>query len=160
MYSEPWETSKMELFAKIVESFQQFIIFAKSSILEFERVSGPASGLTTRITGKVLQLQSCNQKPCQTTKMELLAKIINSWKPLTIFVKSFILDIWQDSEYTSGHCAKKSWIVSKTWPKWTNKSTSTTSFCYLWFLNFYQILNAGQISLKLTLKIYSPVENK
>ena len=33
-YSEPYETSKMELFAKIVNGFQLFTIFAKSSILD------------------------------------------------------------------------------------------------------------------------------
>ena len=38
---------------------------------------------------------------CQTSKMELFAKIVNSWKPLSIFAKSSILDVWQDSEYSS-----------------------------------------------------------
>ena len=37
---------------------------------------------------------------CQTPKMELLAKIVGRSKALTIFVKSFILDVWQGSEYT------------------------------------------------------------
>ena len=31
--------------------------------------------------------------------MENFAKIVNGWKPLTIFAKHSILDVWQDSEY-------------------------------------------------------------
>ena len=33
--------------------------------------------------------------------MELFAKIVKKGKPFTIFVKSFILDVWQGSEYGS-----------------------------------------------------------
>ena len=33
--------------------------------------------------------------------MQLFAKIANGWKPLTIFPKNFILDIWQVSEFAS-----------------------------------------------------------
>ena len=37
----------------------------------------------------------------QTSKVEFFAKIVNSFKMITIFKKNFILDIfdWQDSEY-------------------------------------------------------------
>ena len=41
-------------------------------------------------------------EPCQTPKIELFVKIVSGWKLLTIFAKSFILDIWQGSEYASG----------------------------------------------------------
>ena len=40
-------------------------------------------------------------EPCQTSKMELFAKIINSFQPLTIILKSFILDVWHGYEYAS-----------------------------------------------------------
>ena len=33
--------------------------------------------------------------------MELFVKIVNDWKSLTIFTKSFILDAWQGSKYAS-----------------------------------------------------------
>ena len=33
--------------------------------------------------------------------MELFAKIANSLQPQTFFTKSFILDVWQGSEYVS-----------------------------------------------------------
>ena len=33
--------------------------------------------------------------------MECFAKIVDAWKSLTIFVKDFILDVWQVSDYTS-----------------------------------------------------------
>ena len=38
---------------------------------------------------------------CQTCKMERFAKIINGWKPLIIFAKRSILDVWQNSHYAS-----------------------------------------------------------
>ena len=37
-------------------------------------------------------------EPCQTSKIELFAKIVNEWKLLTIFKKSSILDVWQGSD--------------------------------------------------------------
>ena len=35
-----------------------------------------------------------HSEPSQTSKMELFAKIVNGLKPLTVFVKSSILDVW------------------------------------------------------------------
>ena len=46
------------------------------------------------IPGTSLQL-------CQTVKIKLFAKIVNSFQPLTIFVKCFVLDVLQGSESTS-----------------------------------------------------------
>ena len=40
-------------------------------------------------------------KPCETPKMGIFVKIINSFQPLTIFPKSSILDIWQGSDNAS-----------------------------------------------------------
>ena len=40
-------------------------------------------------------------EPCQTSKMERFAKIINSFQPLTTFAKRSILDVWQGSEFAS-----------------------------------------------------------
>ena len=40
-------------------------------------------------------------EPCQTSKMEVFTKIGNDFSFLTIFVKSSILDIHQDSEFPS-----------------------------------------------------------
>ena len=59
-----------------------------------------------------MQLPEAYSKPCQISKKELFAKInfqdgvffakiVNSWKSFTVFSKSFILDIWQDSECAS-----------------------------------------------------------
>ena len=42
-----------------------------------------------------------NSEPCQTTKMEAFAKIVSGFQFLTIFAKSSILDLWQDSEFPS-----------------------------------------------------------
>ena len=39
-------------------------------------------------------------EPYQICKIELFAKIVNSWKPLTIFASNSILDVWQGSQYT------------------------------------------------------------
>ena len=35
---------------------------------------------------------------CQIPKMELFVKIVNEWKTLTIFAKSYTLDLWQGSK--------------------------------------------------------------
>ena len=40
-------------------------------------------------------------EPSQTTKMELFAKIVKGFKPLTIFAINLILNVRLDSEYTS-----------------------------------------------------------
>ena len=40
-------------------------------------------------------------EPSQTSKIELSAKIFNSLKPVTIFSKSSILDVWLSFEYAS-----------------------------------------------------------
>ena len=40
---------------------------------------------------------------CQISKKELFSNIVWGWKPLTIFEKSFILDVWHGSEYASEH---------------------------------------------------------
>ena len=37
-------------------------------------------------------------EPCQISKMELYAQIVNGFQPLTIIEKSSILDVWQGSE--------------------------------------------------------------
>ena len=42
-----------------------------------------------------------NSESCQTPKMELFAKLVKNEKPLTIFVKTSMLDVWQGSEYAS-----------------------------------------------------------
>ena len=39
--------------------------------------------------------------PCQTSRIEVFAKIVYSLKLSTVFVKSSNLDVWQGSEYTS-----------------------------------------------------------
>ena len=40
-------------------------------------------------------------EPCQTSKMECFAKIVNGLKLLIIFAKRSVLDVWQGSKYTS-----------------------------------------------------------
>ena len=42
-----------------------------------------------------------HSEPSQTSKMEIYAKIVNGRELLTIFAKSFILDVWLGSEYVS-----------------------------------------------------------
>ena len=40
-------------------------------------------------------------EPCQTSRMELFAKIVNGFSFLTIFTKISIINVWQDSEVAS-----------------------------------------------------------
>ena len=43
-------------------------------------------------------------EPLQTSKMKkLFAKIVNGFKPLTVFAKSSILDVCNGSKYASGY---------------------------------------------------------
>ena len=42
-------------------------------------------------------------EPTQTSKIEFFAKVINTWKSLTVCSKSSILDIWLGSVYASVH---------------------------------------------------------
>ena len=44
-------------------------------------------------------------EPSRTSKLELFSKIVNGWKPLTIFAESFILDVRLGSKYVSEHYA-------------------------------------------------------
>lgn len=41
-------------------------------------------------------------EPYQRYKMQCFAKIVNTKKPLTMFAKHYLLDVWAGSEYTSG----------------------------------------------------------
>ena len=59
------------------------------------------------ILGRVLCSDCCTEvysDPFQTSNMEFFAKIVNVWKPFTIFAGSSILDVWEVSEYTSVVC--------------------------------------------------------
>ena len=40
-------------------------------------------------------------EPCQISKMEVFAKIVNGFSFLTIFTKNSILDVWHNSEFPS-----------------------------------------------------------
>ena len=48
---------------------------------------------------------------CQTSKIECFVKIVDAWKPLTIYVKCSILDVWQGSEYSLLRQEKNSFKV-------------------------------------------------
>ena len=39
--------------------------------------------------------------------MNIFAKIVNGYKPFTIFVKGAILDVWQGSEYVTDSSSEK-----------------------------------------------------
>ena len=47
-------------------------------------------------------------EPSQRYKMELFAKIVNSWIPLTAFAKNFILVVRLGSEYSFEFLVKRS----------------------------------------------------
>ena len=49
----------------------------------------------------VMLISETYSEPCETSKVELFAKIVNGLESLTIFVKNSILGIWQGSEYGS-----------------------------------------------------------
>ena len=49
----------------------------------------------------VMLISETYSEPCETSKVEFFAKIVNGLESLTIFVKNSILGIWQGSEYGS-----------------------------------------------------------
>ena len=61
-----------------------------------------ASSLNKQNDHRYLQnIQLANWKTRQPSKMETFAKIFDVLKPVTIFAKSCILDVWLSSEYAS-----------------------------------------------------------
>ena len=46
-------------------------------------------------------LTETQSEPSQASKVELFAKIVNCFEPITIFAKRSNLDIWLGSEYAS-----------------------------------------------------------
>ena len=51
---------------------------------------------------KIMILQNLTEEPSklsQTSKMEHFTKIVQGWKPLTIFTTSFILDVLLGPEF-------------------------------------------------------------
>ena len=64
-------------------------------------IQGPGKHLRWNFFCKSLLGSEANWESCQTSKMELFVKLIKNEKPFTIFVKSFILDVWQGFEYAS-----------------------------------------------------------
>lgn len=53
--------------------------------------------------------------PCQTSEMEILAKIISRLHSLHIFAESMILDDWQDSDYACDDTVSITFCLLKMW---------------------------------------------
>ena len=72
----------------------------------------------------------------QASKMELFAKIVNGWKPLTIFAKSSILDVWQCCIFRA---------LSFIW-SWCNcRRVISKNFLNVWRLCYLLLLSAIRI---------------
>ena len=78
-----------------------------------------------------------------TSMMELFVKIVTSWKPLNIFVKSFVIDVRQGPKYASTCFQIK--FLSKKMPKLTNVLCSKlTVKTPEHFALFYLLLNLSK----------------
>ena len=79
------------------------------------------------------QWHVCGIWPCQASKIKLLVKIINNLKPLTIFTKISILQVW------SGHCLFWS-VFSRIWTEWgkmqDRKTLNSDNHCKILFILF------------------------
>ena len=60
-----------------------------------------AKAKKVKLTETFIEAFSGIFRTSQTSKMELFVKIFNSIKPLTIFAKGSILNVWLSSKYTS-----------------------------------------------------------
>ena len=87
-----------------------FTTFSNVFINDFEQVnvSWVMIKIKLRLFLTILLVQKAEAylKSCQTSRMELLVKIVNGWKPLSIFAKSSILDVWHGFEYASNKFTK------------------------------------------------------
>ena len=70
---------------------------------------------------------------CRKYKMELFAKLVKGWKPLTIFAKSFILDVWQGSEYDPNHDLLSSLFLNPQ-NGYIKRKPITYKSCVTWLL--------------------------
>ena len=79
-----------------------FTRFSSISIVDFEQVT---AGLVCKLSGglhiifretkkkKTIARQAYSE-PSRTSEMEIFSKMVNCWKPLTVFEESAILDVW------------------------------------------------------------------
>ena len=96
MVTEPKKFSSTILkvslfFVFLYELLRVFLVYAVAQTRQIKR-------------SKILSKACCSEvysKHSQISNMMLFMKIVNSWKPLTIFAKSSIVDVWLGSEYTS-----------------------------------------------------------
>ena len=61
-----------------------------------------------------MQIPEAYSEPCQTSKIEFIAKILDRFQSLATCVKCSILDVWQGSEYAFEYL-----------PKFNNKDSRT-----------------------------------
>ena len=89
------------IFIVIIIISTLFIVGSKSSIKANKK----------QVTKKIFQIPKLNRihiaylevrsELCRISKKELFTQIVNGLKPVTIFVKSSISDVWLGSEYAS-----------------------------------------------------------
>ena len=79
-------------------------------------------------------------EPCQQAKMGHFAKIVNSYKPLSITIKRSFLDVWQGYEYTSFINALL--YIDHTQMFLTNHSAAEDWYFDQFFGSFFQVLFA------------------
>ena len=88
MWPNPQETADLV-------TFTEEILDGKFHFLCSDRTD--SRGL--RVCSNHIDLSVIYSEPYQTSKTEYAVKIVNGLKPLIIVAKSFILDVWQGSEY-------------------------------------------------------------
>ena len=109
MWPNPEETADLVTFTKEIPNGKlHFLCSAlsrkKSFILQEQPLAGVARSSFSKNFKRFwekLQILQRLTETIQTSKMELFAKIVNDWNPLTIFAKSFILDVYVGFEYAS-----------------------------------------------------------
>ena len=98
------------------------------------------SSMIVYFTDVWLYSQRCHieaySETCQASKMELTAQIVSGWKQLSISAKQSIWDVWQDSEYTSGHMLRN---PSKKDKYFFSEFQVKTVRCFLMFLWYLRV---------------------
>ena len=77
-----------------------------AKIINTKWIPDPAKYLRWSFFRKSSLGLEANSESCQTSKMELLAKMVKNEMPFTMFVKTYIMDVREGSEYASELASK------------------------------------------------------
>lgn len=89
-------------YCQVITSFSKILSLTSNLFPLPMTVLGMDLPWSYSISGRILKASWSKLEPSQTPEMEFIAKIVNSWKQLTIFTRISILYVWLGTEPDSG----------------------------------------------------------